>query len=150
MRRVRANTESQELWNCRRALPARSQVPIVRQVRPVRQVRHSLHLPCALRKVLRQPTVPTSAPCALEFPEHIAHTAKCHKSYRAYKAYRAYSGIARTLCIAQCALPVFRRLESPSGRQPTTCQRVLPAEGGAFKKLKYQPRSREYGVSRTD
>ena len=36
---------------------------------------------------------------------HGTHTAKCHKAYRAYKAYKAYSGIARTLCIAQCALP---------------------------------------------
>ena len=36
---------------------------------------------------------------------HGTHTAKCHKSHRAHKSYRAYSGIARTLCIAQCALP---------------------------------------------
>ena len=55
------------------------------------------------------------------------HTALCQSSVQVRTS--PYS-LARPLCLAQCALPVFRRLESPSGRQPTVpgrhvCHRVV-------------------------
>ena len=104
MRSAQSRTHSHGLWKLRGTLHTHSHVPIVRQVRQVRQVRHSLPAVSALHNMLCQPTEHTAL-CFGNSGAHCTHTAKCHKSYRAYKAYRAYSGIARTLCIAQCALP---------------------------------------------
>ena len=55
------------------------QVPIVRQVRLVRPVRHSLLPPCALHNVLCQPTEHT-AMCYRNSKAHGSHCTKCPSS----------------------------------------------------------------------
>ena len=75
---------------------------------------------CAMRSASRQPP----QPCAMEFPGHRAPTQPCaNRPYKSVQVRTSPYSLARTLCLAQCALPVFRRLESPSGRQPTTSER---------------------------
>ena len=70
------HTESQVFWNFRSTWHTHRQVPIVRQVRPVRQVRHSLLPPCALRKVPCQPTEHTAL-CYRNSKAHGTHCTMC-------------------------------------------------------------------------
>ena len=85
-------------------------VPIVRQVRPVRPVRHSLLPPCALRNVLCQPTEHTAL-CHRNSKAHGTHCTMCCLPSEAsgeggsVQVRTSPYSLARTLCIAQCALP---------------------------------------------
>ena len=70
---------SHVLWKLRSTWHALHPVPIVRQVRPVRQVRYSLLPPCALRNVLCQLTEHT-AMCFGNSGAHGTHCTKCQSS----------------------------------------------------------------------
>ena len=64
---LRCTVASPVLRKFRSPRASHRQVPIVGQVRPVRPVRHTLPAPCALHKVLCQPTAPLLRPSTLRY-----------------------------------------------------------------------------------